>query len=90
MATKRLTSMTKSKKRRSQSNSNRLALWQIGLLLVIAGPLANIFLSMVWPLEPPLTNEQRGQALGRGLAALVSVIAGIVMIVLHFVRRSRS
>jgi len=72
---------------KSKSPSKRLALWQLGLLLIIVGPLAYTFLSLIWPLEPPLTNEQRGQAFGRGVASVLAIIAGIVMIVVHFVRR---
>ncbi|HUQ73048.1 MAG TPA: hypothetical protein VM165_26195 [Planctomycetaceae bacterium] len=77
------------KKRRSPAKSQSLALWQIGLLLMIAGPLAYVFLDIVWPLKPPLTNEQRGAAFGRGLASVLSMIAGAVMVALHFVRRKR-
>ena len=76
-------------KKRKSAPSNQLALWQMGLLLMVAGPLAYIFLDIVWPLTPPLTNEQRGQAFGRGLVSVLSVIAGVVMVVLHFVRRKR-
>ncbi|MDZ4685961.1 MAG: hypothetical protein SH850_12910 [Planctomycetaceae bacterium] len=78
-----------SKKRNSSSQSNTLALWQLGSLLMVAGPLSYIFLDIVWPLTPPLTNEQRGQAFGRGLVSVLSVIAGGVMVGLHFVRRKR-
>ena len=70
-------------------NAKKLALWQLGLLLIIAGPLAYTAMTIVMPLEPPLSNAERGQAFGRGLASLLAVVAGIVMIVIHFVRRKR-
>ena len=79
-----------SQKRSSSSNSKQFALWQIGLLLIIVGPLAYTLLEIVWPLKPPLTNEQQGQAVGRGLASILAIIAGVVMVVLHFVRRKRN
>ncbi len=79
-----------SKKRTSPSNSKQFALWQLGLFLIIAGPLAYTLLATIWPLKPPLTNEQLGQAFGRGLVSILSVIAGVVMVVLHFVRQKRT
>ncbi len=79
--------MSKSKKRASSSKSNSFPLLQVGLLLIAAGPLAYLFLATIWPLEPPLTNEQRGQAFGRGLVSVLSLVAGVVMVVLHFVRK---
>ncbi len=78
-----------SKRRRSSTNSPQTSLWQWGLMLIIAGPFAYVLLTAIWPLVPPLTNEQRGQAFGRGLMSVLSVIAGVVMLGLHFVRRSR-
>jgi hypothetical protein len=68
-------------------NSKRITLWQIGLLLVLAGPLAYTVLMTFDPLVPPLTNAQRGQAFGRGLASVLFVVAGVVLVVLHLVRR---
>ena len=82
--------MTLPKKRDSRSDSRKLALWQIGLLLILAGPLAHEFLALVWPLTPPLTNEQRGQAFGRGLASILSVVAGVILVAVHLVRKRQT
>ncbi len=65
-----------------------VALWQWGLLFIIAGLLANQVAGFVMPAAGN-SAEARGQAFGRGLAALLFVIAGVVMIVLHFARRER-
>ncbi len=79
--------MSMSKKRTSSPKSNPFPLLQVGLVLMVAGPLAYFLLATIWPLAPPLTNEQKGQAFGRGLASALSLVAGVVMVVLHFVRR---
>ncbi|NQV28109.1 MAG: hypothetical protein HQ518_27470 [Rhodopirellula sp.] len=79
-----------SKKTKSPTeNSKRINQWQLGLLLILAGPLANSVLTTFEPLVPPLTNAQRGQAFGRGLASVVFVVAGVVLVVRHFVQRKR-
>jgi len=81
---------TMSKKTKSPTeNSKRINQWQLGLLLILAGPLANSVLTTFEPLVPPLTNAQRGQAFGRGLASVVFVVAGVVLVVRHFVQRKR-
>lgn len=71
------------------ANPQPLALWQLGMLCIIAGPIANLVLGMIWPLEPPFTAAEQGQALGRGAAAMLAVVAGVVLIVVHLVRRYR-
>jgi len=74
-----------------KSNQPRaLTLWQLGVLCMIAGPLSNLFLGIIWPIEPPLDAAKRGQLFGRGAAALLAVIAGLVMIVVHIATRNRS
>jgi polyferredoxin len=65
--------------------SKRIPLWQWGLLVIIAGLMANVLMSML-P-APDGAAAARGQAFGRGLATLVAIIAGVVLIVMHFVRR---
>jgi len=65
----------------------RLALWQWGLLVIFAGLMATpLMMVMQSPAGRPAA-EQRAEALGRGVATLVFVVAGVVLIVLHFVRR---
>lgn len=75
-----------SKKRRKQP-PGRLELWEFGALLAIVGPASYFALDIIWPLGPLVTNELKGQAFGRGAAAVASVIVGLAMIVIHFVRR---
>ena len=68
----------------------RIALWQWGLFCIVGGTLPNSVAIITGNApKPPLTDAQRGEAIGRGLAALVFVIAGVVLIILHFVRRKR-
>lgn len=67
--------------------AKQLPLWQWGLLAIIVGVLGNMLHSMVDPLTPPLSNAERGEAFGRGLVTALAVITGIVLIILHFVRR---
>jgi len=43
--------------------------------------------SAVDPLTPPLSNAERGEAFGRGLVTALAVITGIVLIIMHFLRR---
>ncbi len=67
----------------------RFALWQWGLLLIVGGLLANVVTMALQPATGSLTAAQRGQAFGRGLATLLFVIIGVVLIILHFARRKR-
>lgn len=64
-----------------------LTLWQWGLFLIIFGLLANQMLTALMPLTPPLTNAQQGEAFGRGVGTFLSVMTGVVLIIVHFVRR---
>ena len=65
----------------------RIALWQWGLLMIVGGLAANgLMMAMPSP-RGPLTAEQRAEALGRLAATLLFVVVGVVLIVLHFVRR---
>lgn len=65
-----------------------IALWQWGLLLIVAGLLSNQVTSIIMPITGT-SAEARSQALGRGLGSLVFVIAGLVLIIVHFVKRRR-
>ena len=68
----------------------RLPLWLWGLLCIVGGTLANsVAIITGHAPKPPLTDAQRGEAFGRGLATFVFVIVGVVLIILHFVRRKR-
>lgn len=79
------------KKKKSTSRKEgwaRFPLWQRGLFLIVIGPVSNQVASLVMP-APANSAAASGQAFGRGLVAVVCVIAGVVMIAMHFVRRGR-
>lgn len=65
-----------------------VALWQWGGLCIVAGLLANQVGGM---LSTARANSAaaRGETLGRGVAALIFVIVGVVLIIMHFARRKR-
>jgi hypothetical protein len=67
----------------------RIALWQWGLLTMIGGLLAGGLTAAMPSPRGPLTAEQRAAALGRSLVVLFFVVVGVVLIVLHFVRRKQ-
>lgn len=78
------------KKKRPESGMDRLkrlALWQWGLITIFAGVLANVVMSFQAPSGG--SAAARGAALGRGVATMLFVIAGVVLIVMHFVRSKR-
>jgi hypothetical protein len=76
---------------RSRKPEPRVALWQVGVLLMIGAGVANVLGPHVMRLLPPPAdhNEAMGRAFGQGLATVVCMIAGLALIVIHFVRRSR-
>jgi hypothetical protein len=51
--------------------------------------MANVVMMAVQSPAGRTTAQQRGAALGRGVATLLFIIAGVVLIILHFVRRKR-
>ncbi len=63
-----------------------IALWQIGLLLIVAGVAANVVMDVIGSSAPAGSAQARGEAFGRGLVTLLFGIAGVVLIVVHFVR----
>jgi dipeptide/tripeptide permease len=76
------------KKRKStRNNLKNFTLWQWGLTLIFAGIVANVVTGMM--ATPGTSAAARGQAFGRLLVTVVAVVAGIVMIVLHVVRKRR-
>lgn len=76
------------KKRGSSSDGFNppLAMW--GGLLIVAGIVAFQAVAQIMP-APAGSAEARGQAFGRGLGTVLCVIAGVVMIIMHFVRQGR-
>ena len=69
-----------------ESPFSRVPLWQWGLLLIIAGLIANFVVGELLP-QASGSAAARGQAVGRTAAMLIAVVAGLVLIVMHFVRR---
>ena len=73
--------------KRPGSPLQRFTLWQWGLLVIFGGIMANLLTGLMPP--PGDSAAARGQAFGRGAATLIAVVAGVVLIVMHFVRHKR-
>ncbi|HUG89558.1 MAG TPA: hypothetical protein VML55_01910 [Planctomycetaceae bacterium] len=58
------------------------------MIVIFAGLVANLVMGLLPP--PSGSAAARGQAFGRGAATLVALIAGVVLIVMHFMRKRRS
>jgi len=67
----------------------RFALWQWGLLCIFGGMAGGAVTMAMRPHSGIRTAEQQGEALGRAAAMLLFVVIGVVLIVVHFVRRKR-
>ena len=65
----------------------KVALWQWGLIVICAGVAGGAFASL--SASPGRSAADRGAALGRGVATLVFILAGVALIIMHFVRRRR-
>ena len=65
-----------------------VALWQWGLIVIGAGVAASQLAGLLHA-PPAGSDAARGAAFGQGVVALLSVIAGVVLIVMHFVRGKR-
>ena len=63
-------------------------LWQWGVLVIVAGLVASVLQAQFAPVAAN-SAAARGAALGRVAAALLFLFIGVVMIVMHFVRRGR-
>jgi len=75
-----------SKKPGSKKDSIRdWPLWMWGCMCIFGGAIAGALNSM----GRPVTAEDRAAAIGGGLAALTFIGGGVVLIILHFVRRGR-
>ena len=86
-----------SKKMSKKPNSPReglriFALWQLGLILFAAAAAANVLSPLVMGslLPPGDTNAARGAAFGVGLVTVLCVVAGVVLIIMHFIRDRKS
>lgn len=65
----------------------KVALWQWGLITIVAGVFANMVMSFQAPTGG--SAAARGQAAGRGIATLLFVLIGIALIVVDVIRRRR-
>jgi hypothetical protein len=75
--------------RKKPVSPKSVSMLQLGMLLIVAGPLASVATGLV--MAPAAdTAAARGQAIGRALVAVVAVVSGIALIVSHFARGKRS
>lgn len=74
---------------RKPEGFQNFTLWQFGLLLMVAGPAANVVMSILFPIVGN-SAEARGQAFGQGLATFLCVVIGVVLVIVHFVRAQRN
>jgi hypothetical protein len=65
----------------------KITLWQWGAIVIFAGILTNLLMGLQATTGRSATA--RARAFGRAAATLLFVIVGIVLIVMHFVRRGR-
>jgi hypothetical protein len=65
----------------------KITLWQWGLIVIFAGILSNLLMGL--QASAGRSATARARAFGRAAATGLFVIVGIVLIIMHFVRRSR-
>lgn len=61
-------------------------LWQWGMICIVSGIASNL---LNFTSGSANSAEQRGAMVGRGVASLLFILAGVVLIVVHFVRAKR-
>ena len=64
----------------------KLALWQWGLIVIFSGLLSNVVMGMQAS-NASSSAARRGAEMGRGVATLFFIVVGVILIVLHFVKR---
>ena len=67
----------------------KLPLWQWGVITIFAGIVANMAVMLMIQAQGMRGAEERGARLGAGVAGGFFIIAGIVLIVMHFVRKQK-
>ncbi len=65
-----------------------MPLWKKGLFLIVAGPVGNMVTSFLFPIVGN-SEAARGQRFGQGLVTVLCVVAGVVLVIVHFVRGNR-
>lgn len=79
------------KKKQPETGLDRLKkipLWQWGLIVIFAGVMSNLVMGMMPP-SGGTSAARRGQEMGRAVASLFFILVGVVLIVMHFVRKKR-
>ncbi len=80
--------MARKKQETGMDRLKKVALWQWGLIVILAGLLSNVLMGSLGP-SGGSTAEQQGAMWGRICASVFFVLVGIVLIVMHFVRNLR-
>jgi hypothetical protein len=66
----------------------KIPLWQWGLIVIFAGLMSNLIMGMQTP-SGGSASARRAAEMGRAVASLFSILVGVVLIVMHFVRKKR-
>jgi hypothetical protein len=77
----------KKKQETGMDRLKKIALWQWGLIVMMAGLMSNLVMRLQASGGNSATD--RAAAMGRSAATLLFLLVGVVLIVLHFVRRKR-
>ena len=67
----------------------KLPLWQWGGITIFAGIIANMAVTLMIQAQGMRGAEERGARLGAAIAGGFFIILGIVLIVMHFVRKKK-
>ena len=69
------------------SRMKRFALWQWGLLFISGGLVASMLSGLIQSPAGRTAAQRRAEALGSGAGAVLLILTGVVLIVVHFVKR---
>lgn len=72
---------------KARLKSKSLAFW--GAMLIFGGVFSNLFMTLAMSTRNMRRAEERAARLGSGVAAGLLILIGIVLIVVHFVRKKR-
>lgn len=76
--------MGRRKKETGWDRLRAIALWQWGLLCIVAGGAAN---AVGAAMQTATGSAGRAEAMGRAVGALLFVVVGVGLIIAHFVRK---
>ncbi len=74
----------------NQRKKKKIMFLNIGLALIVAGIVSGAVSSMMFSQGQAKTAEQRGQMFGAALMGALILLAGIVMVIVHFVRARKN